>query len=210
MNGAREVFEAMMRRSISAVSTIDHPYTSPPIHLFDGHARLHDRFGDGVLVLNWDVSHPGERTYRYDLMTDTGLIARHPELCHYILGTPYVEQQFNPLPWNYLPACIDVAASVAESRNKLRYGSSRELASRAHAVLNLARSSLPPDRTPWTYTRNLLVNYYTMLGQPQLANFVRNQYCSYWHSPLRKSWIPWCLRNTKGALAMENLLSTQA
>ena len=99
----------MIGKNFKIISTIDHSYTSPPIHLFDGHLNLLQKYGSNVLILNWDVSLPSERTYRYDLITDTGLIAKISDLYHYKLDTPYSIQNFNLKPWELLPQYIEIA-----------------------------------------------------------------------------------------------------
>lgn len=92
-------FKNIIGSDIRVISTIDHPYTSPPSHLFDAHNYLMNEYGDNILILNWDVSLPGERTYRYDLITDTGLIAKLPLLYHYRIDNFYCNQTFNKEPF---------------------------------------------------------------------------------------------------------------
>jgi len=79
----KKKFKEIIKSDIEIISTIDHPYTSPPSHIFDAHNYLMEEYGNKILIVNWDVSLPGERTYRYDLITDTGLIAKFPLLYHY-------------------------------------------------------------------------------------------------------------------------------
>jgi hypothetical protein len=50
MPSKQELFEAL-GQEFDVVSTVDHPYPSPPIHLFDGHLKLHRTYGERVLIL---------------------------------------------------------------------------------------------------------------------------------------------------------------
>src|SRR5947209_10482963 len=175
-------FHDLFGRDISVVSTIDHPYPSPPIHLFDGHLRLRRKYGDGVLVLNWDVSHPLDRFYRYDLITDTGLIAKQPALYHYQLDKSYSEQQFDPTPFLLLPQCIELAISALQVRRKLSDQFAFELVTRALDIVKQAESIYSIGIKPWSYTAALLKAYYRRLDQPELYALIEHQYSNYWLS----------------------------
>jgi len=189
------------------VSTLDHPYTSPPIHLLDAHLNLLEKFGSNVLILNWDVSLPGERTYRYDLITDTGLIAKLPNLYHYQTKIPYSNQTFNPDPWNILPQCITTAVKTINSKYRLRKNVSDGLEKRALVILDIAKKSY--KTAPWLYTRNILMQFYLLFGKPQLYGFIEKQYANYWLSPIMTKWIPWCILNVDGTLSIQNLIKNK-
>ncbi len=182
---------------VEVVATIDHPYPSPPIHLFDGHLRLSRRFGDHVLVLNWDVSQPLDRFYRYDAITDTGLLAKHPKFYHYSPDVPYALQTFRSTPWQLLPSCFDVAVAELAKRVPLAAPAARALSVRAHGLLSDIKACFSPDMSPWRYTHSLLQHFYYALGQGDLARFIETRYYNYWLSPLTTRWIPWCIRNTQ-------------
>lgn len=207
MASAADTFRSIIDRDITAISTIDHPFPSPPVYLFDGHLRLYRSFGKNVLVVNWDVSHPEDRRYRYDLITDTGLISKEPSLYHYTVGLPYCEQVFNTTPWSAMPRCIDIAATAIQSQHNLSCGTADLLIRRAQEVLTLASTAFGHGVAPWAYTGTLLQLYYGKLEQLQLQAFIRAQYNNYWLSPIMIRWIPWCIRNVTGNLAFEHLLA---
>jgi hypothetical protein len=207
MNSAADVLRSVLGREVQVISTIDHPSPSPPIDLFDGHLRLQRRFGDSVLLMNWDVSQPSERFYRYHVITDTGLISKQPKLYHYQIDVPYHEQSFSPTPWALMPQCIEVAVAAIQARQKLPQSVLCAITNRAHEVVAIAKESFGSGLAPWAYTRRLLENYYERLAQPQLQSLIRDQYANYWLSPMMTQWIPWCITNVKGAMAFENLLA---
>lgn len=199
-------FRDMFGWDVKVVSTIDHPYPSPPIHLFDGHLQLQRKYGDRVLIMNWDVSSPLDRFYRYDLITDSGLIAKQPRFYHYQLDMPYSDQRFNPSPWLLLPRCIERAASVLQAKRKLSDQFVGDLVARALDIVKQSEAVYSSDIQPWQYTAGLLKMYYEKLQQPQLrALLIERQYCNYWMSPITRKWIPWCLMNVDGAMAFREL-----
>ncbi len=108
----KKKFREIIKSDIEIISTIDHPYTSPPSHIFDAHSYLMEKYGDKILIVNWDVSLPGKRTYRYDLITDTGLIAKFPLLYHYNTEDFYCNQSFNQISLSNLNHCINLSLRI--------------------------------------------------------------------------------------------------
>jgi hypothetical protein len=198
-------FRDMFGRDVQVVSTIDHPYTSPPIHLFDGHLQLQRKYGETLLVMNWDVSYPLDRFYRYDLITDTGLIAKQPMLYHYQLEMSYSEQRFDPSPWFLLPRGIECAASALQARLRLSDRFACDLVARALDIVKCSEAIYNPRLEPWQYTAELLKTYYRRLRQPQLRALIEHQYCNYWMSQFTRTWIPLCLMTMEGPMAFREL-----
>lgn len=199
---------AIVGRKLSVVATIDHPYTSPPVHLFAGHQAILAEFGPEAVLMNWDVSHPVERTFRYDLLTDTGLVAKDSRLYHYVPDTPYNTQSFNPAPWRLLPRCFEIAAGTLQQRWRISDSAVAGILQRARAVLSLAQDTYRPDQTPATYTHELLASFYGFLGHAELGSYIRTNWMQYSTSPFLVSWIPWCVRYVRGPLAITNLLAS--
>ena len=83
-------FQSITGLDFEIISTVDHPYVSPPIRLLDSHRKLlklHKK--QRVCVLNWDVSQPNDRTYRYDLQIDLGFIIKNKSLFLFNEKEPY-------------------------------------------------------------------------------------------------------------------------
>lgn len=73
----RDKFYHFTGKNFDLVSTIDHPYASPPIRLIDGHnslKKIKDTNQLIPLICIWDVNSPDINRYRYDLSFDTGLM----------------------------------------------------------------------------------------------------------------------------------------
>jgi len=207
MSERTEMFGEVLGRKVSVVSTIDHPFPSPPIHLLDGHRKLYRDFGRDVLVLNWDVSQPEAIRYRYDLTTDTGLLSKSPHIYHYMPGIGYHEQRFDPRPLHLVSQCILVAVEEIKKRRPQVRVSADVLTSRCAVIIDATRTASAASTVPSDVTQNLLVTFYRMFGQLDLAAFVREQYAAYSRSLLLARWIPWCLRNVRGVMSFDGLAS---
>lgn len=197
-------FKKIVDSNIEIISTIDHPYTSPPSHIFDAHSYLMEKYGDKILIMNWDVSLPGERTYRYDLITDTGLIAKFPLLYHYNTENFYCNQSFNRVSLLNLNCCINLSLEILKIKYCLPENKINSIQNYCDQIINLSQLSHNP--TPWIYTKNLLINFYQLVERDNMANFIKNQYCNYWLSKIMIKWIPWCINNVEGELSVNNLI----
>ncbi len=199
-----ENFKKIINSNIEIISTIDHPYTSPPSHIFDANNYLMKKYGDKILVVNWDVSLPGERTYRYDLITDTGLIAKLPLLYHYNTEDFYCNQSFRQVSLLSLNHCINLSLEILKTKYCLSENKINSIQDYCGQIINLSRLSY--DLTPWVYTKNLLINLYRFVERDDMANFIKNQYCNYWLSEIMIKWIPWCIDNVEEELSIDNLV----
>lgn len=197
-------FKNLTGLDIEVVSTIDHPYTSPPSHIFDAHYYLMKQYANNILVLNWDVSLPGIRTYRYDLITDTGLIAKLPLLFHYNTEDYYCNQQFKQISFVEFNNCINVAISVIKIKYGLPDKKINIMLDHCEQIIKLTASSY--DYTPWIYTKNLLINFYRFVERNDMANFIECRYGNYWLSNIMTKWIPWCIDNVNDELSIFNLI----
>jgi len=64
----RSQFSTITGMDFEIISTIDHPYVSPPMRLVNGHALLYEKSKKAkICILNWNVSQPNDRTYNYDM-----------------------------------------------------------------------------------------------------------------------------------------------
>jgi len=140
------------------------------------------KYNSNVLILNWDVSIPGERTYRYDLITDTGLVGKSPDMFHYKEEIPYCLQSFNATPLKLLPKYINNALKIIQNKYNISTKDISELQNRINKILNLVKNSYSPQ--PWEHTRNLLINFYSFFDHEYLSKFIEQQYSHYWLSPI--------------------------
>lgn len=198
------IFKMIIGSNVEAMSTVDHPYTSPPSHLFDAHSYLMEKYGDNISILNWDASLPGERTYRYDLITDTGLIAKLPLLYHYDTENFYCLQSFNQAPLSNLIHCVNLSLKTLRIKHSLSNIKIDSMLNYCQQIITLSKQSYNP--TPWIYTKNLLINYYRFVDRNDMAIFIKKKYCNYWLSKIMTNWIPWCINNIDGELSIDNLI----
>jgi hypothetical protein len=198
-------FRELVGWDVMVVSTIDHPYPSLPVHLFDGHLRLNRKYGDSVLIMNWDVSHPLDRFYRYDLTTDCGFIGKNTKLYHYRLHTAYADQFLDPEPWATLRHAIPVAGQALQRKHHLSDSFTADLVTRALHFVSAVKALYHENMPAWKYTADQLTLCYDRLLQPRLQRFIATQYCNYWLSKFTSQWIPLCLRDVQGPLEFSRL-----
>jgi len=72
----QKLFE-FLNKTFDLVSTIDHPYVSPPIRVIDCHYKLKVMNNRGLkpLICIWDVNFPNINSYRYELILDIGILS---------------------------------------------------------------------------------------------------------------------------------------
>lgn len=182
------------------ISTIDHPYVSPPIRLIDSHRILNGIHKYmPVTILNWNVSHPNARTYRYDLQVDLLFIGRSKKLFMFSDGIPFALQK---------PSAIGISDydNVFKRILGALYDSSKiSEQQRAYFVDNYEtlRSSvlcefMEEDGIKPEYTKLSLEAFNRLLGRREIAEFIKNRYLYYSTSTLMTSWIPYCMENIRG------------
>jgi len=76
-NFFRDKFYEFTNKTFDIISTIDHPYASPPVRLIDGHNKLKILNSNGLkpLIYIWDVNFPNKNNYRYELSFDVGILS---------------------------------------------------------------------------------------------------------------------------------------
>ena len=208
MSDYRTVLRDLVPTNCEVVATIDHPYTTPPVHVLDGHLRILRQHGHRALILNWDVSFPEDRRYRYDLITDTGLLMKNRHLYHYDVDKAYADQSVDPTPWAVMPSCVSLAVPDICSNLRLPQATASILTSRANDVLNLTTNAYTAGVEPWELTRNVLSGYYELFGCSDLAAFIRSNYSAFSRSEWQRAWIPWCIDNVTGRLALDQVLNS--
>lgn len=203
---ARDALSTFAERRVDVVSTIDHPFPSPPVFLIDGHRRLFAKHPVNCLILNWDVSNPDDRRYRYDLVTDTGLVAKVRELYHYTPKTPYAIQSLSSTPWRLLLRAFDAASVELIKTGRLRRDCAGELRIRAEELIALLQTK--QVAVPWIHTRHVLTTIYSILQRNELVSFIENNYQGYWNSWITKDWIPWCIENPPTGMSLRELCAS--
>lgn len=203
-------FENITGLNFQVISTVDHPYVSPPIRLLDSHTKLYEiDKTNKVCILNWDVSQPNNRTYRYDLQVDIGLLAKNKSLFLFKEGTPYALQvsdkhlnleQYNIILKKILDQMIndkrlDQIVAIQIDHNY------RKLQEQVLAKMISEEGMLQSD-----YTKRALVAMYALLERENVSRFIEGAYLYYYKSSLMNKWIPYCIENAIGARAFTNMV----
>lgn len=205
-----EQFKQITNLDFEVISTVDHPYTSPPIRLLDSHILLHEINKDRkVCVLNWDVSQPSDRTYRYDLQIDVGVLARNKQLFLFKKSIPYVLQTpKDPLDLDIYNNILKQVLDRMVSHKKLAQGTASEMSDnydklKKHVILNMQSEH---GRLAADYTKRSLTSMYSLLSRNDVGNFIKDAYLYYFKSTLMNKWIPYCIENATGKRAVDSVM----
>ena len=190
-------FVKLMAEPIDIVATSDHPYMSPPIHVLDAHLKLLKIQADKstvIRILNWDISLPNERTYRYDLVIDMGLAAKnrntylYDEIQEYVKLSPKLEMIVFHRKVN------EAILQKLKFDNIITQNRYEEMGMRMAQVFDNCYQ-ITQSATPSNFTKHVLSRLYALLNLDDEAQFISKSYQSFWESQFRKIWIPYCLRN---------------
>ncbi len=190
------------------VSTIDHPYICPPIRLLDSHRRLYElNKTRKVCILNWDVSQPNDRTYRYDLQIDLGFIVKNKNLYIFDEGTPYALQTPKTIDMKIYDEIMNTSLThllnqkiLSKNSMELIYENYSKLKDKVLTKVISSSGELTDE-----YTKRLLIHIYSILHLPNISDFIKENYLYYFKSPLMNKWIPYCLDNAIGGRSFENV-----
>lgn len=197
----KEKLSYFLGRRVDAISTIDHPYASPPVRLIDGHHRVQSLFerAGHPLICIWDVNAPDVRSYRYELCFDTGLLSGRDR--SRLIFTDHASYPLQK------PQSID----FLEQRERFRfvlgqlhdrtgqYRICREnLFLKNFDVLAAVYEETTKNASNGTdFYQKLLQRFYVLLGFDDLAAFVRDSFYPFFGSPIMQRWIPYCIQETR-------------
>lgn len=193
----------------NVLSTLDHPYVSPPIRLLDSHRILYELNSDNrVAILNWDVSQPNNRTYRYDMQIDLAIIGRREDYFLFKEGRPYATQQSaNTNLIEYEKLFLTILSLMVESHTINRQ-SADSIIDNYKQLKNIVIDNIidSDGRLVQDYTKKILVSMNSLLSRNNIADFIDQNYIYYFRSPLMTKWIPYCIEMTTGDRSIDQLV----
>lgn len=189
-------------REFDFVSTIDHPFSSPPARIVDGHHKILLKSIDGYrhLICIWDVNYPSSVRYRLELALDTGFFCTK-------------DSDFNIFSSNYLyPLQKPKMINFAEIKNRLAFildnktDRKKELIDHRNKVIlenldevvNLYKKNIKKAENGTVFYENSIVDLYNLFSLGDLSKFFEKNHYSYFGSPLMCSWIAFCIRTSVG------------
>lgn len=204
-------FKELTNLDFDIISTVDHPYINPPARVLSSHSLLLDIAKNkqkSICILNWDVSQPNNRTYRYDNQLDFVFIGKQDKLLVFDDSTPYSLQLGNKIDVNNYKKLFDEALYKLSADKKISNKNSDTIKNNLNVLIkNVISPIIGSDgRLKQKYTEKYLLNFYSLIGHHELSNFIKNNYTYYYSSPIMTKWIPYCIKNAKNNKSLVNLL----
>ncbi len=209
----REKLYKFTNKTFDIVSTIDHPYSSPPVRLIDGHHNLKILNNQGLkpLICIWDINLPNLNNYRYELAVDTGIFSVKDE--NFFI---FSDKFFYPLQ---KPKLIDfkelkkrtwlVLKKLCDLPKKSKIIRDKKFIKNFDEITDIYAETINNSGDGTLFYKNLIKNIYNFIGLPDLANFAASFSQSYFAEPISQEWIPYCIQETKDApYGFFNLLET--
>lgn len=202
-----ETFQQITGLKSKVISTLDHSYVSPPVRLLDSHKLLYEiNKIKPVTILNWDVSQPNERTYRYDMQIDLMFIGRSKEHFIFSEGKPYAIQTPRVINFATYERKFESIVENLQATKKI----DQETTNQVHEnYLNLKKQVIDKmmrnDQLLPQYTKLALVNINKHLQRDNIASFIDDNYLYYYNSSLMTQWIPYCIETITGLKSIEKV-----
>ncbi|MBI2099284.1 hypothetical protein HYT45_02615 [Candidatus Uhrbacteria bacterium] len=200
-NGFREKLFLTIGRTFSFVSTIDHPYVSPPAHLLDAHHTLFSHFknGNDPLLLVWDTHIPDSDMYRQQFTFDCGILSLNDP--RYWIFEP------NNLVSKQLPRKIDFLAirmfieELFEKKMNIKK-IERELRKKSFlrnfdSLTPIYQNAMRTASNGSEFSQVVLKELYSFLGYTHFRDLLENKSLSYFQSDIISEWIPYCIVQTE-------------
>lgn len=201
-------FQQITKLDFEIISTVDHPYISPPIRLLDSHHKLLElNKKQRVCILNWDVSQPNDRTYRYDLQIDLGFITKNRSLLLFDDKTPYALQTPKPVDINLYEKILHKILKYEFEQDKLTTDSIDTINKNYLNLKNsvISKVVLGEDKLGANYTQLCLSCMYSLLSLHDMSDFINENYLYYFKSSIMNKWIPHCIETASGKRAIEEV-----
>lgn len=201
-------FKEMSGLDCEIISTVDHPYLSPPVRLLDSHKILMEiNKKQPVTLLNWDVSQPNLRTYKYDLQLDLLVIGRSKENYAFNDTTPFALQTSQFINLNNYDELLTKTLHALVQAKKIT-GDQSNMISGNYIRLreNIFEKIVSDNILCKEYTKTILINFNKLIDRDNVADFIDKKYTYYYESPLMRSWIPYCIEKISGKRDIDKLL----
>jgi hypothetical protein len=206
-------FHELLGDYFDIVSTIDHPYSSPPIRLVDGHNSLYELGNKGFkpLVCIWDVNYPNINNYKYELNFDTGIFGgKNKDFFIFSDNFLYPIQKPKQINFAELTKRVGLVLERLENPSVKTQSTKKESFLKNLDILVKIYKEVTDDSENGTvFYKNLMPRFYKLLGFNDLSKFISNHHFSYYDSILTKKWIPYCIEETMNhEFGFINLLNT--
>lgn len=197
----REKFYKYTNKAFDVVSTIDHPYSSPPVRLIDGHNNLKilSNWGLKPLICIWDVNFPNAGNYRYELALDTGILSIKDEK-FFIFSDKLLYPLQKPKLIDFQELQKRMRLVLENLRNlpkKSKIIRDRKFIENFEKIADIYAKTINNSENGTFFYQNLVKSLYNFIGLSDLANFTAKFFQPYFDGPISQEWIPYCIQETK-------------
>lgn len=194
-------FYEFTNKTFDLVSTIDHPYTSPPVRLIDGHNKLKILNNSGLkpLICIWDVNFPNINNYRHELIFDNGILGSRDK--NFFI---FSDELLYPLQ---KPKLIDffefkkrtqlVLERLSDLSKELKIERDKKFIENFEKITNVYIKTIKNSIDGTRFYQNLLNEIYVLIGLSDLAIFITDSFQPYFGSSIIQNWIPYCIQETE-------------
>ncbi|MDR3063699.1 MAG: hypothetical protein LBU40_06135 [Methanobrevibacter sp.] len=206
----KQKFIELTGLDIDIISTVDHPFVSPPLRMFNTHKKLYElnkETKQKICILNWDISYPLERTYRYDLQIDLCFISKNKNYYLFEEEKEYCLQRPNKFNLEKYFIYFENVLQNLKQNNIFNNELFNILKSNCKLLKEEILSKLFKNDIlihHWTKQIYILINNF--LKNRELANFIDENYLFYYNSKIVTNWIPYCIINATEKNEILNLL----
>ncbi len=188
-------------KTFDIVSTIDHPYASPPIRLVDGHNKLKILNNQGLkpLICIWDVNFPNINNYRYELSFDTGILSiKNRDFFIFYEKFLYPLQQPKLIDFDELKKRMQlILERLHNLPKKSKIIRDKKFTENFNNITNIYIKTIKNSDNGTFFYENLIKNIYNFIGLSDLASLTSDFFYPYFASPIVREWIPYCIQETK-------------
>jgi len=181
---------------IEIVSTVDHPYSSPPIRIFSSHYLLYEfqKIGRKSLLISWDsIKPPKGRIYRSSMGLDIGILATHnSDLLFYNTDLIYPKQQPKKIDFEKLDNYFEAIINAFYDENLKDYRMT--LRDNFKALISGYKKVLSESETSHHFYKNTLSWFYSYFDLHFLSDFIQGNMISLYGSEEVRKWMIWGLQ----------------
>jgi len=196
----KEKLYQFTNKIFDVVSTIDHPFASPPIRLVDGHNNLKKISDSGTrpLICIWDANFPDIDRYRYELIFDIGILSGRDKK-FFIFSDKILYPLQRPILIDFIELRKRLHLVLEKSQDLPREkkgARNRRYIKNFDKIVAIYNTVIQISNDGTEFYQNFLKEIYKLLGLNDLALLLDKTFQPYLKSPLIQKWIPYCIKRT--------------
>lgn len=191
---------SLLKKQFDFVSTIDHPFASPPVRLIDGHHKLKQiaEKGQIPLICICDANILNVRDYRYNFVFDLGILSLHDE--HFwIFRKDMLYPCQRPRMINFeeiRKLFIKLSEQISNTPKKEKTKQLDFFLQNLDTLVSIYKRTIKEAKNGTEFYLKLVKELYELLDIHELFDFLNLYSVSYFFSGITSKWIPFCIKET--------------